>query len=80
MSDCVRSVPSVRIDTIDNIDTIDIIDAIDACREDRWDRYNGGIGGGEMREGRSDVEHPSEICSFIGISSRLQLEQQLRER
>ena len=35
-----------------------------------------------MREGRSDVEHPSDICSFsfIGISSRLQLEQQLRER
>ena len=78
--DSVRSVPSVRIDNIDNIDnidTIDIIDAIDACREDR---YNGGIDGGEMREGRSDVEHPSDICSFIGISSRLQLEQQLRER
>ena len=55
------------------------LDAIDAGGEDRWDRYNGGIGG-EMREGRSDVEHPSDICSFIGISSRLQLEQQLRER
>ena len=60
--------------------TLDAIDAIDACREDRWDRYYGGIDGGEMREGRSDVEHPSDICSFIGISSRLQLEQQLRER
>ena len=56
------------------------LDAIDACREDRWDRYNGGVDGGEMREGRSDVEHPSDICSLIGISSRLQLEQQLRER
>ena len=31
-----------------------------------------------MREGRSDVEHPSDICSLIGISSRLQLEQLLR--
>ena len=54
--------------------------AIDAGREDRWDRYNEGKMVGEMREGHSDVEHPSEICSLIGISSRLQLEQQLRER
>ena len=30
-----------------------------------------------MKEGRSDVEHPSDICSFIGISSRLQPEQLL---
>ena len=93
VSDCVRSVPCERegeslgslrnigeIDTIDAIDTIYAIYAIYACREDRWNRYNGGIDGGKMREGRSDVEHPSDICSLIGISSRLQLEQQLRER